>query len=754
MSNKLMIVESPSKCAKIGGYLKQIDPSSKWDVEASFGHIQDLNKDKKGKFGSLAVNKETLELDYQLSKKGSDVIKALRKKIASNNYDRIVIATDPDREGEAIAEHLRIRLQLQDPDYDRCTFNEITKDAIKKALENPRKVNQDLIKAQDTRRILDRVVGWEATSAVSRAINQKTPIGRVINQAVKFVVEREEERRNFVEQEHYSVKASFDDSTWVANLDIKQSNLLGEQEDYWKDKELAQKIVDAVKGSDLKVIDSKREEKQRFAPYAFKTSTMQKAAINKLKFKGKKCDEIAQKLYQNGHITYIRTDSTVLSEDGFKALKKYADEKGLPVLEKSREGKKGKVAQEAHECIRPTDFSYEGDDLPADEKALYQLIRDRTIASQLKPALYDTVSLVLKTEDDYVFKATGSTMTYKGWKEYLEKDDSETEPEEDDGSASNPVPLLEVDSTATANDADLVIKKTKIPPRLTQATLIDMLESKGIGRPSTYSSIYEKIGMSQHGYVSEKKSYLEPSEHAEKMVEVTRNELCIMDTTFTMNMEDHLDDIANGKVENDKYVFEFFETLDENLQSILKRHSIPDEKCLACGEQTLRKIPRKKQGFFWACQNEDCKKTFSDENGKPVDFEGKFYNKDGSPKFPCPNCNKALIQIPSKKNGKLWWICTDKGEDGGKKCGFITANTDDNKPDFEYQKKRAEWEQKVKDAHNPDGTPIYPCPDCGKALIKNEAKSGSYYFKCSARKADCDFFTMADDEGNPQPKRK
>lgn len=744
MANKLMIVESPNKCAKITSYLKSIDPDSTWDVEASVGHIQDLNKDKDGKFGSLGINKETLELDYKMSRKGADIIKSLRNKIKTRGYVRIVLATDPDREGEAIAEHLRVRLGLGE-NYDRCSFNEITKSAIEKALNNPSKVNKDLIKAQDTRRILDRVVGWEATSAISRAINQKTPIGRVISQAVKLIVMREREINNFVEQEHYSVKAFFDNegSEWTAELDIKKSNLLKEDENYWKDKDLAQKIADAIKGGNLKVIESEKKEKQRFAPPAFETSTMQQAALNKLGFKGKECDSLAQKLYQDGHITYIRTDSTVISEDGFSLLQEYARSKNYPVLSESRQGKKGKVEQEAHECIRPTDFNFDGEGLPKDQKALYDLIKTRCIASQLEPAIYSVVELTLEDEDGHIFKASGSTLIEKGWRNILDGDDSEEE--EKDETASNPVPLLDEGATASPVNSELLIKKTKKPPRLTQATLGAMLKKNGIGRPATYSSIYEKIGESQHGYVSEKGKYFQPNAHAEKMVGVTEESLCIMDTKFTMSMEDHLDDIANGKVEGDKYIFDFFKTLEENLEEIVNKHSVPDIECLACGKQTLRKIPKKaKNQFFWACQNEECRKTYSDKKGEPVDFEGQFYNKDGTPLHPCPDCGKALFMITPKSG--TWWVCST----GKEVCGFITSNTADNKPDFESRKRRQEWQKKVADAHNADGTPIHPCPNCGKALIENTSAKGATYFKCSARKSECDYFTMADDDGNPK----
>ena len=747
---KLMIVESSTKCKPITGYLASIDPNSKWDVLASSGHIQSLNSDKKGKYGSLGINKETLDMDYQLSQKGTDVVKTLLKMIKENNYDRIVIATDSDREGEAIAEHLRVRLKLKDKDYDRCTFNEITKDAIEKSLNEPRKVNKDLIKAQDSRRILDRVVGWEGGSAVGRAMNQKTPMGRVISQAVKMVVVRERERKAFVQKEHYGVRLSFGD--WTAELDLKQSDLIeaDSEDNYWQDKVLAEKVVEKLKNGTLGVIESSKELKPKFAPPPFETATMHQAAVNKLGWAAKKCDSVAQKLYQESHITYIRTDSTVISDDAFIALQKYGKEQGYNVLEKKREGKKGKVDQEAHECIRPSSFAFDGTGLDADAKLLYDLIRNRCIASQLEPAIYEVVALTLATDDDYVFKASGSTLVDMGWRVVFEDvNDEDEDDSKPNNNSKNPVPQKNKGDEVTATGSELLIKKTQKPQRLTQATLGAMLYKNGIGRPSSYANIYEKIGETQHGYINTKGKYYEPSDHAEKMVAMTEDDLCIMDTAFTMSMEEHLDDIANGKIKGDAYIFDFFSTLSENLDNILKKHTKPDSKCLACEQITLRRISKKDgKSFFWGCRNPDCKKSFSDRDGKPIDRDKEFLNDDGSAMFPCPKCDKHLIRIQSSKTKKFWWICSDKT----KECGFIAGDNEKGEPDFEAQKSREEWEKKIADAHGEDGKPLFPCPICEKALIKGMSKSEKLYFRCSARKADCDFFTMADDEGNPKEK--
>ena len=751
MIKKLMIVESTEKGKSIKGYLNSIETDSSWDVVACKGHIQDLSTDKKSKFGSLGLNKATLEMDYQLSSKGADIVKKLRDMIKKNNYARIIIATDLDREGEAIAEHLRIRLGLEDSDYDRCTFNEITKEAVKKSINNPRKIDKNLIKAQDTRRILDKVVGWEASTAISRAANRKTPMGRVISQAVRMVVMRENERNSFVKKEHYGIELGFDG--WTAQLDLKQSELINNLSDegYWQEKELATKIAERLKGESLAVIESSKEIEKKYALPPFETSTMQQAAMNKLNWKAKKCDATAQKLYQSGHITYIRTDSTVISDEAFEMLKKYGEKQGYEIVETKREGKKGKVDQEAHECIRPSSFEFDGEGLDSDEKLLYDLIKTRCIASQIEAAEYEVVSLTLATDDDYIFKASGSTLIKKGWKNLLSGDDSGDE--EDEPESTNPVPLKKNGDEVTPETSEVLIKSTSKPPRLTQVTLGAMLKKNGIGRPSTYASVYEKMDAAHHGYINEKGKFYEPSEHAQQMVKLTQDDLCIMDTAFTMSMEDHLDDIANGKIENDVYIYNFFERLEDNLETILKKHVTPDSKCLECGEETLRRIPRKTgDSYFWGCRNNDCGATFSDEDGKPIDFEKEFLNEDGSPKFPCPNCKRHLIRIKAKKTKKKWWVCSDKEKDKAKKCDFIAANNEAGEPDFEARKSREEWMQKIKDAHDEDGNPKHPCPECKKALIKSTSKKGDDYFKCSSKKADCDYFTMADDDGNPKEK--
>ena len=770
-----MIVESHEKGEKIAGILKKTQPKDEdWDVVASLGHVLDLNTDKKGKYGSLGIDKTNLDMDYVPSKKGAKIISDLKYKIKNNNYKRVIIATDPDREGEGIAEHLRIRLSLGQ-NYERCTFIEITEKAIRKAVSETRKIDECMIKSQDARRIVDRVVGWEGTTAASKVLGVKTPIGRVQSKVIDFVVERELLRESFVEVSHFGLDCDIDN--WKAVLDAGASGLVREGDKHWIDGDEAKSFANQIKK--LKVTSMENSVVSEIAPLPFETLTMQQAAFNKLRFNSKKCDKIAQALYQAGHITYIRTDSTVLSDDGYEAIKQYSKDKDLdlPVVAVKRVGENGIVAQEAHECIRPSDFSFDSSKLSKDERALYELIKLRCIASQLEAAEYDKTELVLAVDLDsagepldnkydklesLVFKASGRVMKYKGWRVLLDGDDS-TETEEDeleDGDSGNAVPSIDEGVVVDVKECSVKARKTKPLPRYTEATLKQKLKKYGIGRPATYTSIFDKIGEGQHGYVLEegtkKTPTLAPSAHARGMVAATKNYLSILDADYTKDMEGCLDEIAKGEKDRDSFVFDFFKTLDGELLKMLESEGVKMptyKKCLKCGEEKLRSYDRKDgSGSFWGCTNEECKVTYNDENGEPVDKMSAFLNADGTPKFPCPNCKEPLIRILAKKDKKPWWICST----GRAVCEYITGEKKDGDeaPDFEAQKQREAWFKMVEDAKNADGTPKFPCPKCEKPLIKHEKRNqeGEFYFKCSARKKDCSYTCSVGADDKPEHK--
>lgn len=773
MSKNLMIVESYEKGVKITGILKKTQPKNEnWEVIASSGHVLDLNTDKKGKYGSLGIDKTNLAMDYIPSKKGAKIISDLKNKIKTNNYDRIIIASDPDREGESIAEHLRIRLSLGE-NYERCTFIEITEKAIKEAISKTRKIDKRMIMSQDARRIVDRVVGWEGTTAATKVLGVLTPIGRVQSKVIDFVVERELLRENFVEVSHFGLDCEVD--SWKAVLDAGASGLIQEGDKHWINGDEAKSFANQIKK--LKVVKMEKSVVSEIAPLPFETLTMQQAAFNKLRFNSKKCDKVAQALYQAGHITYIRTDSTVLSDDGYEAIKQYSKDSGLnlPVVDVKRIGENGIVAQEAHECIRPSDFSFDSSSLDKDGRDLYELIKLRCIASQLKAAEYDKTELVLGVDldsaaepldskydklADLVFKASGRIMKYKGWRVLLDGDDSTEEDELEDGDSGDAVPAIEEGVIVDVEKCSVKARKTKPLPRYTEATLKQKLKRYGIGRPATYTSIFEKIGESQHGYVlqegTKKTPTLMPSAHARGMVSATRNYLSILDADYTKDMEGCLDEIAKGEKDRDVFVFDFFKTLDAELLKMLEGEGIKMpvyKKCLKCGEEKLRSFNRKDgSGSFWACTIETCGATYNDENGEPVDKMSQFLNADGTPKFPCPTCKEPLIRIIAKKDKKPWWICST----GRAVCPYITGEKKDGEeaPDFEAQKQREVWLKMVADAKNADGTPKFPCPKCKKPLIKHEKRNqeGEFYFKCSARKKDCSYTCSVGEDDKPEHK--
>ena len=774
MSKGLMIVESYEKGIKIDEILKKIRPKDEsWDVVASLGHVLDLNTDKKGKYGSLGINKSNLDMDYVPSKKGAKILSDLKNKINKNKYDRIILATDPDREGEGIAEHLRVRLSLGD-NYERCTFVEITVKAIKEAFTKTRKIDVDLIKSQDARRIVDRYVGWEGTSAASKVRGVLTPIGRVQSKVIDFIVERELAREAFVEVSYFRLECNIDG--WKAVLDAKASGLIEEGSEHWIDGVEAKSFANQIKK--LKVETMEKTVVEDPAPPPFETLTMQQAALNKLGFNSKKCDQLAQKLYQAGLITYIRTDSTALSDDGFELIKQYSKDNNLnlPIVAEKRVGISGVVAQEAHECIRPSDFSFDSSSLTNDEKKLYELIKLRCIASQLEPSEYDRTALTFKVDldsagealdgkgdnlSDLILKASGRVMKSKGWRVLLDSDDSIEVDELEDDEDGNTVPSLNEGELVEVDKCVVAAKKTKPLKRYTEATLKQKLKRHGIGRPATYTSIFEKIGKDAHGYVleegSKKTPSLVPSAHARGMVSATKDYLSILDADYTKDMEGCLDEIANGRADRDSFVFKFFDVLDSEMLKMVKTEGIKlptYKKCLKCGEEKLRSYQRKdSSGSFWGCGNEECNATYNDENGEPVDKMKAFLNSDGSPKFPCPKCEQALIRIVAKKDGTPYWICST-GKDS---CDYITSEKKDGDkaPDFEAKKQREAWLKSVADAKNADGTPKFPCPKCKEAMVKNERRNqkGVFYFKCSARKADCNYMCNVNEDGTPEHKK-
>jgi DNA topoisomerase-1 len=660
----LFIVESPGKKKKIQGFL-----GAGWKVEASIGHVRDLPKDENGVYPPDYVPR------YEVTKK--DVIKTLAGLV--REAEAVYLATDPDREGEAIAWHLQMALGLKEP--FRVTYTEITEAAVKKAVSQARKIDMDLVRAQEGRRVLDRLVGYPVSAAVQSAADQKDlSAGRVQTPALRLVVEREAAIRDFKSVTHFGAELVFEavqhvTDGWKASWNSK--NWLPKGQEYFLDKAVAEKIA-ALRT--LTVTAYEETEAKQAPPAPFTTSTLQQAASNALKFNPRRTMDLAQKLYEGGHITYMRTDSPNLSEEAIAQIRSLASQNDWPVPPKPRVWKSKEGAQEAHEAIRPTHFEVESAGESADEKALYRLIRLRALASQLEDALFAATKAVLETEMDgkrVVFEAKGRRLTRPGWRVVVDGDQTEDQ-EEEGGEPANPIPELREGAMATALSGEVKTKKTNPPARFTQAALIRELEKRGIGRPSTYASIMEKISEKEY-WTENKKRQLEPTALGEKLLSYLVGGFGFAEYEYTKNMELRLDDIAEGKAEYLGVVTEADGILQKELGSFIKTRGIA---CPTCGSLLVHRKGKNDKGEynFWPCSNKSCQESFRDDNGKP-----NFVKKESAPlsEYMCPDCGRPLRLINSK-SGKPFWGCSgfndpekpckatfpdDNGKPGAKKEG-------------------------------------------------------------------------------------
>lgn len=767
-----MIVESPEKAK----HIREMLGPDEWTVEATVGHIQYM-----ASAGVLGFDRDTLEIEYVLDSNGKKLLAKLRNQI--KHFDRIIVATDLDREGEAIAKHV-IQLFKLGNDYERVTFNEITKEAVFDAINNKsRKLNTDLVAAQESRRIIDRIVGWEHTSALTSYLGELTPVGRVQTQFVKLIVDKEREIENFKPTPHWSVTAFLgdgDEGSWRSELDIKKSGVaevVYGGSSCWINKEAAESLQKNLKS--LEVISSEKTEVKSGAPMPFETSTLQGSALTQLGLSSKESDKIAQQLYMQGHITYIRTDSTELSNEAFRMITDYAKDNGLPVLPEKRVGKKGAVSQEAHECIRPTDFSFTGDELSGKERDMYKMIWIRAVASQLEPAVSMKTTTVLKGEVDgheYIFNASGSVPVSPGWRVLLEEDYAEDEDidkkNNEKAEATNPVPILDVGDVLDVKKTTLNTKTTKPPAYFDEKSLNSLCKNVGIARPSTYSSIIEKI--LEHKYVvrktaekgSKKPPQLRPTEKAFKIIDAIGDSFKIMDLNFTKKMEDELDAIANGNMQHKEFCKEFFEIIDAEVLSMAEKPGAnKDNPCEDCGGAMIRMKSRDSNNYWWLCPKNACRHKVMDLNGRPASREEvekikeerkekarkalePFLNEDGTPKFPCPNngCGRPLRRIASKnKPGSYFWGCTAPRDAA---CNYIAYDDAENEVpvhdrDEFFRQKRELEKQKYS---NEDGEPLYPCPKCGSHVLPREGSNGIFWACCKG-KEECGF-TAPNGEGD------
>ena len=594
---RLVIVESPNKCSKIQEIL---GPGYK--VMASVGHIRDLPEKQMGITGPNFVPA------YEITK--PDVVTRLQD--AAARAECVYLATDPDREGEAIAWHLAQALGLKNP--QRITSQSVTKEAIQAALGAPRPIDMHLVQAQECRRVTDRLVGYKVSPLLSAAFQGGTFLtaGRVQSAALRILVEREAQIKKFVSVTHYGVEFLFaaqDGQTWRAAWDTKP--FLAPTEEYILDKGLAERIAATVKNFRVATYEEKQSKEGPQPP--FTTTTLQKAGEKALGLGVNDIMALAQKLFEGGHITYMRTDSPALSHEALAGIAEACQRHGFPTVPKVRAWKAKEGAQEAHEAIRPTHFeNLDAGDTEA-EKALYQLIWRRAVATQVADAVYAGQRIVLAGVGDFAGKellarASSRRLVSPGWRAVYNVADDEKQEE------ANNLPVLKEGADLVAASGSVTTKKTAPPKRYTQSGLVDVMERYGIGRPSTYGATVAKLLSS--GYVVLEKKNLVPTPQGVNVVLALTGRFSFVDFDFTKKFEELLDDIAQGK----KTYLELTAALDTRLQHELKAFTaavIPAERLCPDCRHPLKRLYKPGKYDFFACNA--CQARFSSVNGKPGD---------------------------------------------------------------------------------------------------------------------------------------
>ena len=717
----LVIVESPTKAKTISKFL-----GSDFVVKSSYGHVRDLPKK------DLGVDVEhKFKPKYIIPTKAKKNVSEL--KIYSEKADAIILATDEDREGEAIAWHLLYALGLDKKSstkkVERIVFHEITKQAIQEALENPREIDQNLVDAQQARRILDRLVGYKLSPFLWKKIRSGLSAGRVQSVAVRLIVEREREIEKFVPQEYWSVQALVSKKDEDKGFKARLVKANGQTVDRLgiKNETEARKILNDLSGAQYKVIEVTKKEVQRYPSPPFTTSTLQQEASRKLGFSAKQTMMTAQRLYETGLITYMRTDSLNLSQIALDqaqdVIKKNFGKEYT--LDKPRfYTNKSKGAQEAHEAIRPTDLSRlpENLKLESSQRRLYELIWKRTIACQMQNAILDQTAVDISAlrqssgqAGNYVFRANGQIIKFDGFiRAYTEtrEDDEKDEEEYQEGQ----LPELSADEVLRLIELLKDQHFTEPPPRYTDASLIKALEAHGVGRPSTYAPTLTTIQL--RGYVDKLEKKYKPTE-----IGILVNDMLVenfpevIDINFTSHIEEEFDDIAEGKIAWVPVIEEFYtpfkKNLDEKIGSVEKLTEISDMPCPHCGKKMLIKFGR--MGKFLACPEEGSKVTLPlpeeaakikelEEKtkgelcpicGKPMEVKrGRFgyflgcvdypkckgimkiFNKTG---FKCPNCKTGdVVEKKSRGRGQIFYACSRWPD-----CNFIMGKKPESESDLD-----------------------------------------------------------------------
>ena len=695
--SNLVIVESPSKAKTIGKYL-----GPDYIVKASMGHLRDLPKSKMG----VDIENGFIP-QYQPVRGKEDLIKEL--KTAAAQVDTVYLATDPDREGEAISWHLKELLNLPDHKTHRVTFNEITQKVVKVSIGTPRDIDYDLVDAQQARRILDRIVGYQLSPLLWKKVRRGLSAGRVQSVATRLVVDRENEIRAFIPKEYWSLDVTLDrigkPGSFTAHYhgEDKKRELNNEAE--------TQAVIDDITGKEFTVTNVKKGEKKRSAAPPFTTSTLQQDASRKLGFTPKKTMMVAQQLYEGvdvagegttGLITYMRTDSLRLSDEAMAAAADFINWRygkdyyyGKFHVFKTKNG-----AQDAHEAIRPTHVELEPErirlSLTMDQYRLYKLIWSRFLASQMANALFDTVSIDTECAG-HIFRSTHQSMRFAGFiAVYEEGRDDEAE------AVGSPLPDLQIGDRAAVSKIEKEQHFTQPPARYTEATLVKAMEETGVGRPSTYAATISTI--EDREYVNKQDKRLFPTPLGEVVTGLMMERFNdIIDVEFTANMERRLDEIEEGKREWKAILEDFYRDFKRELEDAEQalegtRLKVPeeetDEVCELCGRKMVIKMGR--FGKFLACPGfPECK------NAKPI-----------VEKMPgrCPNCGSGMLKRKSKR-GYAYYAC-ERGAD----CGFMT------------------WDVPTAD----------DCPACGQTMFK---KSGRGRMKSFCVNEKCPNFLPEDQRG-------
>jgi len=702
MARNLVIVESPAKAKTINKFI-----GKDFVVKASVGHVRDLPKSE------LGVDEDTFEPHYEILEGKEKVVSEL--KAAAKKADTIYIASDPDREGEAIGWHVMSLLGNDAKKVRRVLFHEITKNAVRKAMENPGEIDMNKVNAQQARRVLDRFVGYKISPLLWDKVRRGLSAGRVQSVALKMITDREDEIKAFVPEEYWSFAAKLAAQApppFVAKLtkvDGKKADVNNET--------LARQIETVVKTGKFVVETVTRKEKRQTAPPPFITSTLQRAAYNRSKYPVKRTMSIAQKLYEGkelgphglvGLITYMRTDSVRTSDDALTEVRQYIGAKYgadiLPEKPNTYKVKKAAQAQEAHEAIRPTSTEFEPeaikDYLTKEEFNLYKMIWDRFVASQMKPALFDVTDVDIRNSN-YIFRASGEVQKFAGYlavfQDASDDDDDEKKSENDKALP----PMNEGDALELLN-LDTRQNFTQPPPRYTEATLVKALEENGIGRPSTYGAILTTIQTRDYTYKHEGKFF--PTQLGVLISKLLKQSFGdIIDESYTARLEEELDEVEDGKIEwkalmrefSDKFTVDLARAQTE-MQQVKGTGLETDEKCETCGKPMVIKFGR--FGEFLACSNyPECKTTKEMAKGDAAEVA------EGEEQIICDKCGKPM-QLKRSRFGQFY-ACT----------GY---------PDCKNTK-----DPRLMKANIPN-EPQPPCENCGKEMVLKSGRYGPFY-SCS-----------------------